>query len=171
MPEPFVGEIRMFAGNFPPSGWAFCDGQPLPISENEVLFQLIGTTYGGDGEETFNLPDLQSRVPVHQGTGGGVTYTLGESGGVEQVTLTVQQIPVHTHALLGSTAAGTQTTPVDNVLAASNTVSMYKAAAVTGALNAASAGPAGGSQPHENLQPYLCINFIISLFGVFPSPT
>src|SRR5215217_7986786 len=165
MPEPFVGEIRMFAGNFPPAGWAFCEGQPLPISENEVLFQLIGTTYGGDGESTFNLPDLQGRLPVHQGTGGeGITYILGESGGVEEVTLTVQQIPVHTHSLLGSTDTGSSPTPVDNVLAASNTVSMYKAAAVTGAMNAQSAGPAGGSQPHTNFQPYLCIDFIISLF-------
>lgn len=171
MPEPFVGEIRMFAGNFPPSGWAFCDGQPMPISENEVLFQLIGTTYGGDGEETFNLPNLQSRVPVHQGTSGGVTYTLGESAGVEEVTLTVQQIPVHTHALLGSTGIGTQASPQGNVLATNNAVSLYKASPVTGALNAQSNGPAGGSQPHTNLQPYLCINFIISLFGVFPSPT
>jgi microcystin-dependent protein len=168
MPEPFVGEIRMFAGNFPPAGWAFCEGQPLPISENEILFQLIGTTFGGDGESTFNLPDLRGRVPVHQGTGGGTTYTLGESGGVEQVTLTVQQIPTHTHAFLASTATGTSPSPVDNVLAANNVVSMYKA---TTPMNAAAAGPAGGSQPHENLQPYLCIDFIISLFGVFPSPT
>lgn len=171
MPEPYVGEIRMFAGNFPPAGWAFCDGQPMPISENEVLFQLIGTTYGGDGETTFNLPDLQGRLPVHQGTSGGMTYTLGESGGVEQVTLTVQQIPVHTHPMLGSKDAGNQSTPVNFMLAASNTVSMFKSSPVTGAMNAQSAGPAGGSQPHTNFQPYLCINFIISLFGVFPSPT
>src|SRR5215213_10258215 len=103
MPEPFVGEIRMFAGNFPPAGWAFCDGTPLPISENEILFQLIGTTFGGDGESTFNLPDLRGRLPMHQGTGpDGATYILGESGGVEEVTLTTQQIPIHTHALLGS---------------------------------------------------------------------
>ena len=172
MPEPFVGEIRNFAGNFRPAGWAFCEGAPMPISENEVLFQLIGTTYGGDGEETFNLPDLRGKIPVHQGTGGGMTYTLGESGGVQQVTLTVQQIPTHTHALIGSKDAGNQSTPVNFILAASNTISMYKAAAVTGALNAASgASPVGGSQPHENMQPYLCINFIISLFGVYPSPT
>ena len=171
MPEPFVGEIRMFAGNFPPAGWAFCDGQTMPISENEVLFQLIGTTYGGDGEETFNLPNLQSRVPVHQGTSGGTTYTLGESGGAEEITLTTQQIPIHTHALLASTATGTSPSPVDNVLASNNVVSMYKSATATTALNAQAAGPAGGSQPHTNLQPYLCINFIISLFGVFPSPT
>jgi microcystin-dependent protein len=171
MPEPFVGEIRMFGGNFAPAGWMFCEGQLLPISENEILFQLIGTTFGGDGESTFALPDLRGRVPVHQGTGAGITYTLGESGGVEQVTLTVQQIPIHTHALLASTATGTSPSPVDNVLASNNVVSMYKAAAATTAMNAAAAGPAGGSQPHENHQPFLCIDFIISLFGVFPSPT
>src|SRR3954471_9693709 len=114
MAQPYVGEIRMFAGNFAPAGWMFCEGQLLPISENETLFQLIGTTYGGDGESTFQLPDLRGRVPIHQGTGGEGSYTLGESGGVEQVTLTTQQIPIHTHALLGSTATGTQTTPVDN---------------------------------------------------------
>jgi microcystin-dependent protein len=171
MPEPFVGEIRMFAGNFPPSGWAFCDGTPMPISENEILFQLIGTIYGGDGESTFNLPDMRGRLPMHMGTGPeGTTYQIGESAGVETVTLTVQQIPVHTHALLGSKDTGSNPNPINNVLAASNTVSMYKAAAVTGALNAQSAGPAGGSQPHENMQPYLGINFIISLFGVYPSP-
>ena len=171
MPEPFVGEIRMFAGSFPPAGWAFCDGTPLPISENEILFQLIGTTFGGDGESTFQLPDLRGRIPVHQGSGAGTSYILGESAGVESVTLTTQQIPIHTHALLGSKDAGNQSTPVNFVLAASNTVSMYKAAAVTGALNAASgSSPTGGSQPHENMQPYLGINFIISLFGVFPSP-
>jgi microcystin-dependent protein len=171
MPEPFVGEIRMFAGNFPPSGWAFCDGTPLPISENEILFQLIGTMYGGDGESTFNLPDLRGRAPMHMGAGAdGIVYQIAESGGVESVTLTTQQIPNHTHTMLGSKDAGNQSTPVNFMLAASNTVSMYKAAAVTGALNAQSAGPTGGSQPHENMQPYLCINVIISLFGVYPSP-
>lgn len=167
---PYVGEIRIFAGSFPPAGWAFCDGTPLPISENDVLFQLIGTTYGGDGEETFNLPDLRGRVPVHQGTALGQTYTLGESAGVEQVTLSTQQIPVHTHALIGSKDTGTQGNPVGNILAANTIVSMYKAAPITGPLNAASYGPTGGSQPHENLQPYLGLNFIISLFGIFPSP-
>lgn len=171
MPEPFVGEIRMFAGNFAPSGWMFCEGQLLPISENEILFQLIGTTYGGDGESTFQLPDLRGRLPLHQGTRDGTSYTLGESGGVEQVTLSTQQIPVHTHAMLASSATGTSPTPVDNVLASNNVVSMYKGGtAATTAMNAQAAGPAGGSQPHTNFQPYLCINFIISLFGVYPSP-
>lgn len=170
MPEPFVGEIRMFAGNFAPAGWMFCEGQLLPISENEILFQLIGTTYGGDGEETFALPDLRGRLPLHQGTRDGTTYTLGESGGVEQVTLTLQQIPTHTHALLASKDFGLQGNPVGSMLAASNSISLYKAAAPNAALNTQSAGPAGGSQPHTNFQPYLCINFIISLFGVFPNP-
>ena len=167
---PFIGEIRMFAGSFPPAGWMFCDGALIPISENDTLFVLLGTTYGGDGEETFALPDLRGRVPVHWGTGGEVTYTIGESGGVEQVTLTTQQIPVHTHPMLGSTGIGTQSSPQGNVLATNNAVSMYKASPVTGALNAASNGPAGGSQPHTNFQPYLCINFSISLFGVYPNP-
>lgn len=171
MPEPFVGEIRMFAGSFPPAGWAFCDGTPMPISENEVLFQLIGTTYGGDGEETFNLPDLRGRVPMHMGTGpDGSTYQIGENGGVETVTLSTQQIPIHNHALLASKNFGNQGFPVNSVLAGSNNISIYKAAAPTAALNAQSVQPAGGSQPHENMQPYLGINFIISLFGVFPSP-
>ena len=169
MGQPFVGEIRMFAGNFPPNGWMFCDGQPLPISENEVLFQLIGTTYGGDGQETFNLPNLQGRLPLHAGQGGGLsTYTLGESAGVETVTLTVNQIPLHTHPFVCSTAAGLQGNPVGFLPAASNTVSIYKAAAPGAAMAPEAIAGAGGSQPHENLQPYLCINFIISLFGIFP---
>src|ERR1051325_5007867 len=171
MAQPYVGEIRMFAGSFPPAGWMTCAGQLLPISENEILFQLIGTTYGGDGESTFNLPDLRGRLPMHQGTGGdGNTYILGESGGVEEVTLTTQQIPQHNHALLGSKDFGAQGFPVNNMLAGSNTVSIYKATAPTAALNAQSVQAAGGSQPHSNMQPYLGINFIISLFGVFPQP-
>ena len=141
MPEPFVGEIRMFAGNFPPAGWMFCEGQLLPISENEILFQLIGTTYGGDGESTFQLPDLRGRLPMHQGTRDGTTYTLGESGGVEQVTLTTQQIPIHNHALIGSKDFGNQGFPVNNILAGSNSVSIYKAAPPTAALNAQSMQP------------------------------
>jgi microcystin-dependent protein len=165
--QPYVGEIRMFAGNFPPAGWMLCDGTPLPISENETLFQLIGTTYGGDGESTFNLPDLQSRVPVHMGNGS----ILAETGGVEQVTLTTQQIPVHTHPMTGSTANGTQASPANNILASSTTIAPYAAETPTVAMAANSVGPQGGSQPHDNMQPYLVINYIISLFGIFPSPT
>ncbi len=170
---PYVGEIRMFAGNFAPNGWMFCEGQTMPISENEVLFQLIGTTYGGDGEETFNLPNLASRVPIHMGTGpDGTTYQLGEMAGTEQETLTVQQIPNHTHPFTGSTSNGTQINPGGNILAGSvSSVQPYIQDNPSVSLAANAVTPAGGSQPHENTQPFLCINFIISLFGVFPSQT
>jgi len=178
MGQPYVGEIRLFAGNFNPAGWALCNGQPLPISENEVLFQLIGTTYGGDGESTFNLPDLQGRVPVHQGTGSGLSqYIIGETGGVEQVTLSAAQIPIHTHPPTTSGAAGTAATPQGNVLAdcsASQSdayFTPFDGAQAQVTLNNAMIQPAGGSQPHENIQPTLAITYIISLFGVFPSPT
>lgn len=172
MAQPFIGEIRMFAGNFPPVGWMFCDGQQMPISQNDTLFVLIGTTYGGDGQETFNLPNLQSRVPMHFGNGpDGVTYQLGEMAGVESVTLTTQQIPSHTHALLGSTAAATAGNPNGQVLAQSGQVAYMIEADALLAMNANSITPVGGSQPHENCQPFLCINYIISLFGLFPSQT
>ena len=170
MGQPYVGEIRMFAGNFAPNGWMFCEGATLPISENEVLFQLIGTTYGGDGEETFNLPNLASRVPIHMGTGpDGTTYQLGEMAGTEQETLTVQQIPNHTHPPLGSNTAAAQNTPGGAMFAQA----VNNPYAVVSPINMSPqvVGPAGGSQPHENTQPFLCINFIISLFGVFPSQT
>ena len=172
MPEPYVGEIRMFAGNFAPNGWMFCEGQAMPISENEVLFQLIGTTYGGDGESTFNLPNLASRVPIHMGTGpDGTTYQLGEMAGTEQETLTVQQIPIHTHPFTASTAVANSNAPNNQVIAQSTQRAVYFEDNTTTNLAASSIGPAGGSQPHENTQPFLCINFIISLFGVFPSQT
>jgi microcystin-dependent protein len=157
----------MFGGNFAPAGWMFCEGQLLPISENEVLFQLIGTTYGGDGESTFALPDLRGRVPLHQGNG----FTLGQAAGVETVTLTVNQIPIHTHPFLCSTAAGLQGSPVGFLPASSNTVSIYKVTVPVAAMATQMIGPAGGSQPHENCQPFLCVDFIISLFGRFPSQT
>ncbi|HEX8501246.1 MAG TPA: tail fiber protein [Pyrinomonadaceae bacterium] len=168
MPEPYIGEIRMFGGNFAPAGWAFCDGQLIPISENDALFNLIGTTYGGDGQETFALPNLQSRVPMHAGTGGGITYTLGESGGVEEVTLTVNQIPLHTHQPFGSNSGASQTTPGGAVFAQS--ISNLYAEVSPINLSPQAISPVGGSQPHTNLQPYLCINFIISLFGIYPPP-
>jgi microcystin-dependent protein len=172
MAQPYVGEIRMFAGNFPPSGWLFCDGSTLPISEYETLFQLIGTTYGGDGESTFDIPDLRGRVPIHQGTGSeGTSYIIGESGGVETVTLTTQQIPQHNHQLLATQLAGTQPNPGGNILANSQGPQPYLQESPDGNLNAQALSPAGGSQPHENLQPFLGINFIISLFGIFPSQT
>lgn len=169
---PYVGEIRMFAGNFAPNGWMFCEGQTLPIAENEVLFQLIGTTYGGDGEETFNLPNLASRVPIHMGTSpSGTTFQLGEMAGTEQETLTIQQIPNHSHPFTVSTSPGTQNAAANNVVASSPSVTLFIGDSPDGNLAATSVTPAGGSQPHENTQPFLCINFIISLFGVFPSQT
>lgn len=167
MAQPYVGEIRIFAGNFAPAGWMFCEGQLLPISEYETLFQLVGTTYGGDGQETFALPDLRGRVPVHQGNG----VTLAEAAGVEEVTLTVQQVPQHTHPLLASTAVGTAASPVGSALAAGGSVNAYRPAPAAAVMAATSVGLTGGSQPHTNLQPYLCVSHIISLFGIFPSPT
>jgi len=172
MPEPYVGEIRMFAGNFAPNGWMFCEGQTLPISENDVLFQLIGTTYGGDGEETFNLPNLASRIPIHMGTGpDGTTYQIGEMAGTEQETLTTQQIPNHTHPLTASTNICQDTSPANKVLGQVSTGFLYIQDSADTGFAANSVTPQGGSQPHENTQPFLCINFIISLFGVFPSQT
>ncbi len=167
MAQPYVGEIRMFAGNFPPNGWMFCDGQPLPISEYDTLFQLIGTTYGGDGQSTFLLPDLRGRVPIHMGNG----VALAETGGVETVTLTTQQIPAHPHQLLGSSGIANDPNPQNNVLGESSAISMYQSATPTAPMAPQSIGSVGGSQPHENFQPYQCVNFIISLFGIFPSQT
>jgi microcystin-dependent protein len=167
MAQPYVGEIRMFGGNFAPAGWMFCDGQLLPISENETLFQLIGTTYGGDGQSTFALPDLRGRLPVHQGNG----VTLAETGGAESVTLTVQQIPVHTHALVASTNNASTANASGKLLAQTPSYTPYIVATPNTPLSPAAAGAAGGSQPHDNFQPYLCVSFILSLFGIFPSPT
>jgi microcystin-dependent protein len=167
MAQPYVGEIRIFAGNFAPAGWMFCAGTQLPISENETLFQLIGTTYGGDGESTFNLPDLRGRLPLHQGNG----FVLAEASGVEQVTLTSTQMPVHSHPLLATTAVGTTASPQNSLLAASGSSNVYRAGPSAVALSNQTVGPVGGSQPHTNFQPYLCVDFIISLFGIFPSPT
>lgn len=168
MAQPYIGEIRIFGGNFAPAGWMFCAGQLLPISENETLFNLIGTTYGGDGQVTFALPDLRGRLPVHQGNG----LTIAEMGGVETVTLTANQIPAHTHPLQGSTAIGSGTTPLGSVLAQDNVVGvdLYVEDTPGVALAATAVSSVGGSQPHTNLQPYLCVSYIISLFGIFPSP-
>ena len=169
MAQPYVGEIRMFGGNFAPAGWMFCDGSPLPISENETLFQLIGTTYGGDGESTFNLPDLRGRIPIHQGNG----FVLAEIGGAEEVTLTVNQIPAHTHPLLGSLNSAGGASPTGNVPAVTqaSTITPYGTDNPLTLLPGNAVTPVGGSQPHTNFQPYLCVSFIISLFGIFPSPT
>jgi microcystin-dependent protein len=173
MGQPFIGEIRMFAGSFAPAGWAFCDGQLLPISENDALFTLIGTIYGGDGQETFALPNLQSRLPLHQGTGpSGTSYIIGEASGAEEVTLTVQQIPVHSHAPLASSSPGNSGTPANSVWAKPAAVTMYQAGVVPDAsMSVQAVLPAGGSQPHENMMPFLVVSFIISLFGLFPRRT
>lgn len=167
MAQPYVGEIRMFAGNFAPAGWMFCEGQLLPISENETLFQLIGTTYGGDGESTFALPDLRGRIPIHQGSG----FILAETGGAEEITLTVNQIPAHAHPLLASGDLGNEGTVAGNTVCNSNGALYYIEDPPNVNMNPASIGIVGGSQPHTNFQPYLCVDFIISLFGIFPSPT
>lgn len=167
MAQPYVGEIRMFAGNFAPAGWMFCEGQLLPISEYETLFNLIGTTYGGDGQSTFALPDLRGRLPLHFGNG----FTLAETGGAEEITLTVSQIPAHSHPMLASSSPGTSNTPVGNVTAESATINTYIQDVTNSNMNPAAVSSIGGSQPHTNFQPYLCVDFIISLFGIFPSPT
>jgi microcystin-dependent protein len=169
MAQPYVGEIRMFAGNFAPAGWMFCEGQLLPISENETLFNLIGTTYGGDGQATFGLPDLRGRLPMHQGNG----FILAETGGAEEITLTVNQIPGHSHPALGSTATASSPDPAGNVPARVTVAAVFPYGTDNPllTLDPSSVGPVGGNQPHTNFQPYLCVDFIISLFGIFPSPT
>jgi microcystin-dependent protein len=165
--QPYVGEIRIFAGNFAPAGWAFCEGQLLPISENETLFNLIGTTYGGDGQSTFALPDLRGRLPIHMGN----SFTLAETGGVESVTLTVSQYPSHSHAFLGSTSTAIDANPQGNVVAQAQTFFPYLNVPPTIAMAPQAVSSVGGDQPHSNFQPYLCLDFIISLFGIFPSQT
>ena len=165
MAQPYVGEIRLFAGNFAPAGWMFCAGQLLPISENETLFNLIGTTYGGNGQSTFALPDLRGRVPIHFGNG----FTLAQNGGAEQVTLTVQQLPAHSHPMLASADPASSPNPAAHVLAETASTTPYFAGPPTVPLASQSVTPTGGSQPHDNLQPFLCLNYIISLFGIFPS--
>jgi microcystin-dependent protein len=169
MGTPFVGEIRMFAGNFAPAGWAFCQGQLVPISENETLFNLIGTTYGGDGQNTFALPNLASRVPIHAGPG----FTLGQTGGAESVTLTTSQIPAHSHVPQASSNTGQNNSPQGGVWASSSPATQYATSANVPSLPMANGtlGSSGGSQPHDNMVPFLVINFIISLFGIFPSPS
>jgi len=167
MAQPYVGEIRMFAGNFAPAGWMFCEGELLPISEYETLFNLIGTTYGGDGQSTFALPDLRGRVPIHMGN----SFILAETGGVESVTLTVAQIPAHAHPLTGSAVNGAQASPEGAMLASSTIITPYAPETLTVDMAPNAITPVGGSQPHDNFQPYLCVDFIISLFGIFPSPT
>ncbi len=164
MSSPYIGEIRLFAGNFAPAGWMFCEGQLLPISEYDTLFNLIGTTYGGDGQSTFALPDLRGRVPVHMGNG----FILSQMGGEESVTLTTNQLPAHSHMPQANTGSGTQASPAGNVWANSTNLP-YSASAPTAAMDPSAIGMDGGSQPHDNMVPYVCIDFIISLFGIYPT--
>jgi microcystin-dependent protein len=167
MSTPYIGEIRMFGGNFAPANWALCNGQTIPISQNEALFNLIGTTYGGDGVNTFNLPNLQCRLPVHQGTSAnGITYTQGQLAGTEAVTLTTAQLPNHTHVAQAATAAAS-TNPTNGVFGGGP--AWFETAAPTLQMNAAMVGLNSGNQPHDNMAPFLVVNFIISLYGIFPS--
>jgi microcystin-dependent protein len=174
MSNPYVGEIRMFAGNFAPMGWAFCDGSMLSISENDTLFNLIGTTYGGDGQSYFNLPNLAGRVPVHIGSSPttGTNYVVGEAAGAENVTLTTNQIPAHSHALVAddNTTTTNGTDPTNHLYGNTNPNTIYSTK--TGALQRLyDSGVSGGSEPHSNQQPVLAVSFIIALFGIYPSPT
>lgn len=167
MAQPYVGEIRMFAGNFAPAGWMFCEGQLLPISENETLFQLIGTTYGGDGQSTFALPDLRGRIPIHQGNG----FALAETGGAEEITLTVNQIPNHSHPALASTDSGNSSSLGETFASGQEKLVFSTNLDLMTSAHTSSILSVGGSQPHTNFMPYLCVDYIISLFGIFPSPT
>ena len=170
MSEPFVGEIRMFAGNFAPRGWAFCDGQLLAVSQNDALFSLLGTIYGGDGRTTFGLPDLRGRIPIHAGHGPGLSERrLGSKGGAENVTLTVNQLPSHTHPLQASSDAATTANPQGEVLAETVSDRVYRSDSGDTNMANSSVTSVGGSRSHTNLMPFLCIHFIIALVGIYPS--
>jgi microcystin-dependent protein len=165
MAEPFLSEIRIFSFGFPPKGWALCNGQLLPINQNQALFSLLGTTYGGDGRVNFGLPNLQGRVPIHMGSG----HTLGERGGEQGHTLSISELPTHTHSVMASSTVGNSPTPSGNVLASASNV--YRTADNLIAINPSTVPPVGGSQAHLNMQPYLILNFCIALQGIFPSQT
>jgi len=165
--EPFLSEIRIFSFNFPPKSWAFCNGGVLPINQNQALFSLLGTTYGGNGQTTFALPNLQGRVPIHVGNG----HTLGEAGGTTAVTLNISQLPTHLHFLMANSQQGTVVTPAANVLANSNPTTLYEQPQNLVTMNPNSVLPVGGSQAHDNMEPYLVLNFCIALQGIFPSQT
>lgn len=166
--QAYLGEIRLFTGNFAPTGWALCNGQSLPIAGNESLFSLIGTTYGGDGQSTFAVPDLRGRIPLHIGTLMGQTLGLGQAGGSETVTLTTNQVPVHTHAPTASAGAGTASTPGGQVWSQSTVNSYATGQSTTVPMSAQAISPAGGGQPHNNMMPYLALNFIICTAGFYP---
>ncbi|MXV20148.1 phage tail protein [Deinococcus xianganensis] len=168
MSEPFVGEIRIFAGNFAPTGWALCNGQILPISQNTALFSLLGTTYGGDGRTTFGLPNLQGRAPMHWGNGPGLTpRNLGESGGAPTATLLTSQMPAHTHTMNAAIDPAESDNPANLALARGSNISPYAPTPNT-TLNPSTLSGQGGNQPHNNMQPYLTMNFIIALQGIYP---
>lgn len=181
MDQPFLGEITMFAGNFAPRGWAFCNGQLLAIAENDALFALLGTTYGGDGANTFGLPNLAGRVPIHTGTANGTTFVLGQSGGLEEVTLLTQQLPIHSHAITTNEisfktrgdSSGNSASPHNNFIAQAPLKKFFgretRIDKMAPLESTVTLGPAGSSLAHENMQPYCAINFIIALYGIFPS--
>ena len=170
MSEPFVGEIRMFAGNFAPRGWAFCDGQLLAVSQNDALFSLLGTIYGGDGRTTFGLPDMRGRIPIHAGSGPGLSpRRLGAKAGAEKVTLTVNQLPSHTHPVRAVTTTATDNNPQGKLTAESPSISAYAEVDQSANMATGSITSTGGSRSHTNLMPYLCVNFIIALVGIYPS--
>jgi microcystin-dependent protein len=179
MADPFLGEIRLFGGNFAPRGWALCNGQLLSISQNSALFAILGTTYGGNGTTTFGLPNLQGQVPIHWGQApSGTQYTIGETAGTENVTLIAGQMPSHNHLIGVSSAAGDVTSPVNAIAAQVNTGNArnpittamgYTDTPQNGTMPANTVSMTGGSQPHPNMQPYLCVTFIIALQGIFPS--
>ncbi len=173
MSEPFVGEIRMFAGNFAPRGWAFCDGQLLMISQNDALFSLFGTFYGGNGRTTFGLPDMRGRLPVHAGSGPGLSRrTLGSKSGSEQVAIGTNQLPSHNHGpVLVTVADGDTADPQNNLPSRTDNLNIYSTAVPDATMATSSFTSTGGSQAHTNIMPYLCVNFIVALFGVFPSPS
>lgn len=170
MSEPFVGEIRMFAGNFAPRGWAFCDGQLLAISQNDALFSLLGTIYGGDGRTTFGLPDMRGRVPVHAGTGPGLSNRrLGNKSGQEKVGLTVGNLPTHSHQLSASATSADSSLATGKVVGKITGGNLYRITGGQQDLNANAITATGGNTPHENLMPYACINYVIALYGIYPS--
>ncbi|MDZ7896456.1 MAG: tail fiber protein [Arcicella sp.] len=167
MAQPYIGEIRIFPGTYAPDGWSFCDGSIIAISENDTLFNLIGTTYGGDGQSTFALPDMRGRLPIHQGNG----FVLAQSAGVEQVTITTQQIPSHSHAFFAKNNPADSAAPQGNMLGVSSNTNVFFNDTTNVTMNPAMLTATGGNQPHENMQPYLCVQFIISLYGIYPSPS
>lgn len=170
MSQAYIGEVRLVGFNFPPVGWAQCAGQLIAISENSALFNLIGTTYGGNGQTNFGLPNLQGRIPIHQGSNGTTNYVYGQMGGAETVTIGIGQYPMHNHLLYGSSSSGGANSPIDNVVAAVQDA--YSGPPLGAAMNTGVlAMSGGGNQAHENRQPYLAINWIISLYGIYPTPS